>query len=190
MRVLSILFLLELTAAAAEAQYRGGGSPSSFNSGVKVEGNLHFNRSSVDDISSVQQPEHDYGLGIEVVGNQVGLGLYGYSVGRVNSFNSDTKKVVMVAEANYYLPIPGIRIAPYLGVHTHLGTFDRSFFDDPFFPGPKDGLSDLGYQIGVRFKPFSLVGVDAQWRRQSESAWEDQSGFLERNQVLVGVVLF
>lgn len=188
MRALTIAALLILTATAADAQAPWSGS-SSFNSGVKLEGNLHFNRSTVD-VSSARQSEHAYGLGIEYVGRQLGVGLYGYSVGRVNSFDSDTTKVVLVAEANYYVPVPELRVAPYIGVHTHLGTFDRSFFKDPSFPRPKDGLDELGYQIGVRFKPFSLVGVDVQWRRQSESAWEDQSDFLERNQILVGVVLF
>jgi hypothetical protein len=189
MRVFAVVAMIALTATSVSAQSRGGNS-GSFNSGFKLEGNLHFNRSTVSAIESVQQPEHAYGLGLEFVGGQLGGGLYGYSVGRINSFNADTTKVVLVGEVNYYLPIQGLRIAPYVGVHSHLGTFDRSYFDDPFLPRPRDGLDDLGYQFGVRFKPFSFVGVDAQWRRQSESAWEDQSSFLERNQVLVGVVLF
>jgi len=188
MRAFIAAALILLSASAATAQGRGGSS--SFVGGFKLEGNLHFNRSAIDNPGDVRQDEHAYGVGIEFVRSSLGVGLYGYSIGRAGSFNADTTQVVVVAEANYYIPIPGLRVAPYAGVHTGLGTFDRSYFDDLYLPGFEDGLDELGYQVGVRFKPFPLIGVDAQWRHQSESAATAQGGFLERNQVLVGVVLF
>ncbi len=186
MRSILILLLLVATATAAEAQ-RGN---SSFVSGIKVKGNLHFNRSSVESVNDVFEAENAYGAGLEFVGSRIGVGLYGYTDGRTRAFSADTTVFYVVGEANYYFPIDGLRLAPYAGVHTHLGNFDRSYFKDPHLPRPKDGFGGLGYQIGVRYKPLPIVGIDAQWRRQSDSVWEDQRGFLERNQVLVGVVLF
>jgi hypothetical protein len=181
-----MLLLLALPATAAEAQRDN----SSFISGIKVKGNLHFNRTSIDSADDVFKAENAYGAGLEFIGSRIGIGLYGYTDGRTRSFSADTTKFYVVGEANYYFPIEDLRLAPYAGVHTHLGNFDRTYFDDPFLPRPQDGFNSLGYQIGVRYKPFPLVAVDAQWRRQSDSVWADQDGFLERNQVLVGVVLF
>jgi hypothetical protein len=186
MRSILLLLLLALTATAAEAQ-RGDGS---FISGIKLKGNLHFNRTSINSVDDVFEAENAYGAGLEYVGSRFGLGLYGYTDGRTSSFDADTTTFYLVGEANYYFPIEGLRLAPYAGVHTHLGNFDRTYFDDPFLPRPQDGFDSLGYQLGVRYKPFPFIAVDAQWRRQSDSVWEAQDGFLERNQVLVGVVLF
>lgn len=88
------------------------------------------------------------------------------------------------------LPVEALRLAPYAGVHTALGTFTKDFFKDAYFPKPQDGLGGLGYQVGVRFKPVPLIAVDAQWRRQSGFAHENQDPTMERTQVLLGVVLF
>lgn len=183
--ILFILLALAVTPLAAEAQRN---EPSSFVSGIKVRGNVHFNRTALNDPGL--EARNAYGLGLEFVARQVGVGLYGYSDGSSPSAHTDTTTVFVVAEANFYLPMEELRIAPYLGVHTHLGNFDRSWFDDPTVPRPQDGFDSLGYQIGVRYQPFPMVAIDAQWRQQSESVWNEQNGFLDRNQILVGVVLF
>ncbi len=180
-----ILLALAVTPLAAEAQR---GEPSSFVSGFKLRGNVHYNRTAIDNTDL--EARAAYGLGVEFVGRQLGVGLYGYSDGSSPAEHTDTTTVFVVAEANFYLAREDSRIAPYIGVHTHLGNFDRSWFDDPSVPKPQDGFDSLGYQIGVRYQPFPIVALDAQWRRQSQSVWDHQNGFLDRNQFLVGVVLF
>jgi hypothetical protein len=184
--ILLILFaLLAAMPQRAESQQNGR---SSFVSGIKLRGNVHFNRAVLD------SPDFDarnaYGVGAEYVGRQLGVGLYGYTDGSSPSALTDTTTVYVVAEVNYYLPIEELRLAPYLGIHSHLGNFDRSWFDDPSLPRPQDGIDSLGYQIGIRYKPLPILSVDAQWRQQSQSVWDHQQGFLERNQILLGVVLF
>jgi hypothetical protein len=180
--VFSMMFVLVPATAFAQAN--------SFNSGIKLRGAFHVNRSDVDTKSpDFKQPEAGYGVGFEFTGNRFGLGMYGYTPGRTDEFESATTQATVVLEANSYFPVERIRLAPYVGAHTGLGVFTKDFFSDPFFPKPLDGLKHLGYQVGVRFKPIPLIGLDVQYRRQSQSA-ADLTPDLERGQVLVGFTLF
>jgi hypothetical protein len=74
-------------------------------------------------------------------------------------------------------------------VHAGLGryTVDELDDDEPSF---KDGRTQLGWQVGVRWQLTPLLGLDAQLRRVSDSAADDQSEELERRQVLVGITVF
>jgi hypothetical protein len=159
----------------------------SFNSGIKLRGNLHVNYSAAQDRP---KQEHGYGFGLEIVGNSVGLALYGFTHGRAAEFDYESTALNVVLESNYFLPISALRLAPYAGVHTGLGVFTNEYFEDPFLPRPRDSLKGLGYQVGVRFKPIPVIGLDAQWRRASASVSNAQNEALERNQILVGVTLF
>lgn len=179
--VLGAALLLVATPLAAQ---RG-----SFTSGVSLHGNLHFNRSEIHAVEDVRQPEHGYGLGLEFAGSRAAVGLYGFAQGRARAFDSQSTQVHLTLEGNYYLPLESLRLAPFAGVHTGLGTLGRDYFDDPFLPRPRDGLGDLGYQFGVRFQPFSVVGVEAQWRQHAGSIQDELAPESEHRQVIVGVVI-
>ncbi len=179
------LALLALSAVAAPAQ------DASFNSGIKLRGNFHFNRSAVNsEDPRVPEAENGYGAGLEIIGRHLGVALYGFTVGNAREFDADATPVMVVAELNYFWPIQSIRLAPYAGIHTGLGVFTKDYFNEPFVPKPQDGISGLGYQIGLRFKPIPVIGLDAQWRRMSVSAFEAHGEMLERNQILIGLTLF
>jgi hypothetical protein len=190
MRSIVILsVLVGLGAAPAAAQYNGAGAEPgySFNAGIKLRGNLHLNQSAT---KERPQEENGYGAGLEIIGNHIGVGLYGFTHGKTAEFDSESSPVNVVLEANYFVPIERIRVAPYAGIHTGLGVFTKEYFDEPFFPKPQDSFKNLGYQVGVRFKPIPVIGLDAQWRRSSVSVWENQDEMLERNQFMVGITLF
>jgi hypothetical protein len=132
-----------------------------------------------------------FGAGVEyvlpIVG--VGVGLSAYTGGRVTDFDVATSNVNVVAEANYFLKLPVIPIAPYAGVHAGLGQYSQAHDTTPG-TRPQDGWRQLGFQAGVRFQLISLFGVDAQFRRVSTSLANEQGDGLARNQVVVGVTLF
>lgn len=190
----SILVLALLTAAAQVAapapSAHAQSGPFSFNSGIKIRGDFHVNRSSVKNSEELPEQEIGYGLGLELNGNKLGLGLYGYTAGQAQSFDSETTPVIVVAEANYFLPVEALRIAPYAGVHTALGEFTKDYLKAPHLPKPQDGLREIGYQVGLRFRPLPLVGLDVQWRKQSRFAQDNQDASLEATQVLVGFTVF
>jgi hypothetical protein len=190
MRSVSLLALalLTLSALPAAAQQSAGGY--SFNSGLKLRGNFHFNQSRAEGVSEVPRGENGYGVGLEIIGKNIGIGLYGFAEGKTDSFDVEQTVVHAAVEANYFLPIRRIRLAPYVGVHTGLGSFDKEFFESPTAPRVQDGFKALGYQAGFRFKPIPVIGLDAQWRRQSKSIAEAQGNALERDQILVGITLF
>lgn len=187
--VVILSVLLGLSAAPVAAQYNGTGEEPtySFNSGIKLRGNLHINQSASEDRP---QEENGYGAGLEIIGNHIGVALYGFTHGKTAEFDSEESPVSVVLEANYFLPIERIRLAPYAGIHTGLGVFTKEYFDEPFFPRPQDSFKNLGYQVGVRFKPIPVIGLDVQWRRSSLSVAEGQHESLERNQFMVGITLF
>jgi hypothetical protein len=185
-RILVLTAGLLLAAGSLDAQ----DGPSSFNSGLKLKGGFHLNRSAVEGISERPEHENGYGAGIEIVGKHLGLGVYGYSAGRLSEFDGELTPVIAVAELNYYMPIERIRVAPYFGIHSALGEFTSDFISEPYWPKPQDGPANIGYQAGLRFKPLPLISLDAQWRRQSGFAFETQHESLERTQILVGVTLF
>ncbi|HUE95524.1 MAG TPA: hypothetical protein VMN39_02645, partial [Longimicrobiaceae bacterium] len=184
MRTILLTAALLLAAAPLAAQ------KSAFTSGIHLHGNFHFDRSTVERVGDVRQPEHGYGLGLELSGANLGVGLYGFALGRAASFQRDSTPIYAVLEGNYYLPIESLRLAPFVGVHTGLGVFTRDYFDDPFLPAPRDGLGKLGYQAGVRFQPLPLVGVQAEWRQHASSVYDGIASASERRQILVGIVLF
>lgn len=178
------LFIIPATVIAQGADSR----PYSFNSGIKLRGNFHLNQSSAS--ADLNQSENGYGAGLEIIGHHIGIGLYGFTEGQTGSFSEDETAFSFVFEANYFYPIQRFRIAPYVGAHTGLGTYTKDYFSEPKFPRPQDGFRDLGYQVGIRFKPIPVIGLDAQWRRQSNSTARSQGESLERNQFLVGITLF
>jgi hypothetical protein len=183
-----ILSLLPLLPSAASSQ---GARERDFHTGLKLGGALVYNRSDV----AIRRGELDdskvgWGAGIEWVRGTLGIGLSGYTDGAVSELDASTRFVVL-AEANVYAPIPSVRIAPYVGVHTGLGAYTRAYFDDPSLPSIGDRTpGSLGIQIGARWQPISLLGLDFRWRQLSESASELQDSPFQASQILLGATLF
>ena len=182
--MLIALFVFPVSVIAQDADTR----EYSFNSGIKLRGNFHLNQSSA--TTDLNQSENGYGAGVEIIGHHIGVGLYGFTDGQTGSFDKEETAFSFVFEANYFYPIQRFRVAPFLGVHTGLGTYTSAYFSEPKFPTPQDGFRDLGYQAGIRFKPIPVIGLDAQWRRQSHSTARNQGETLDRNQFLIGITLF
>ncbi|HWK89788.1 MAG TPA: hypothetical protein VNP72_07325, partial [Longimicrobium sp.] len=70
-----------------------------------------------------------------------------------------------------------------------LGRYTVDELDDAD-PSFEDSRSQLGWQIGARLQVNPMIGIDAQYRRVSESAAQAQGGDLERDQILLGITLF
>ncbi|MFS8637256.1 MAG: hypothetical protein FWJ74_04175 [Gemmatimonadota bacterium] len=155
---------------------------------LKIKAHHIFDRSTFG-ISKgrIETPKSGFGVGLEyVLENGWGFGLSGYTSGRVSEFDSESAVVVVIAEANYFLRMRALRLAPYLGVHTGLGTYRKGASD---FPSLHDNLAELGYQFGVRFQPWVYLGLDAQVRWMSDAAYRDQGEAFERTQVLLGITI-
>lgn len=189
MRSIFIGVVAILAMASGAAAQRGAPGNSTV-SGLEVRGNVHFNRTEITPVDDAWEARKAYGLGVEYVVRNVGIGLYGHADGRRGPTLSDTTAYFLSAEANYFLPLGGPELSLYVGGHASLGAFDRTWFDDPYMPDFPNSMDALGYQVGVRYKPFPFAGLDAQWRHQSRDVWNAQEGFLERSQLLIGVVIF
>jgi len=155
---------------------------------LKIKGFHIFDRSTFDvEDGGIANPKTGFGLALEyVMMNGIGLAVTGYTAGRVSEFDSNSATVIVLAEANYFLRMRPLRLAPYFGVHTGLGTYRKG---DSSFPRLNDNLGELGYQAGVRFQPWIYFGLDAQVRWMSDSAYHDQGPAFERTQVLLGITI-
>ena len=183
-RIRSPLFSLLLvlgTAAAGHAQQ-----------GFALKGHYIFNASAVNEERADTLPDASgVGIGAEfVLPLGIGVGVSGYAAGGATGQDVETSALTVLAEANYFLRLPLLPVSPYAGVHAGLGRFSKEDLDDPQAPDIEDTRTQLGFQVGVRVQLGSLLGLDAQYRRVSTSAAENQGGDLERSQYLVGVTLF
>jgi hypothetical protein len=171
-----------LTCAAA--------APALAQSGFALKGGYIYNRSDVDASTRVSGA-NGFGVGAEFVVPIVnlGVGVSAYSGGKVTEFDAETSKINVVAEANYFLKLPMIPVAPYAGVHVGMGHYSQRDDSTPS-TRPQDGWRQVGYQAGLRVQLVSLLGVDAQLRRVSSSLATNQDSALSRTQVVVGVTLF
>lgn len=162
--------------------------------GFALKGFYIFNSTTAEDGARAEElpTEDGYGLGVEMVlPFGLGLGVSGYVAGETNEFDIETTEATVIAEANYFFSLPLIPIRPYAGVHAGLGTLAREDLNSDVEIDIEDKTrNQLGFQLGLRFQPISLIGLDAQWRRMSTSAAESQGGRLERDQFLIGVTLF
>ncbi len=155
---------------------------------LKIKGHHIFDRSTfaIED-GSVTEPKAGFGLGLEyVLENGIGIGVTGYTAGRVSEFDSNEATVILLAEANYFFRMQPLRLAPYIGLHTGIGTYRKG---DSSFPSLRDNISELGYQAGIRFQPWIYFAIDAQVRWVSDAAYRDQGPAFERTQVLLGITI-
>lgn len=181
--LLTLPFALLLLGTAVPAQAQGG---------FALKGHYIFNSSAVNDDRTDEFPEtNGISIGAELVlPLGLGIGVSGYTGSGESDIAGETSTFTGLAEANYFLDLPLLPVTPYAGVHAGLGQYTREDLTDPQRPEIEDTRSQLGFQLGVRMQLTSLLGLDAQYRRVSTSAAEDQDGTLERNQYLLGVTLF
>ena len=181
------IFVL-IAGAALSAAFAGAASAQS---GFALKGHYIVNSSAADDAQAARQlPDADaFGLGAEfVLPFGIGVGVSGYTA--QDDTEIESREFTILGEANYFFKLPLLPIAPYAGVHAGLGVLDQESVSDPALEIQDKSRSQLGFQLGVRFLLTQLVGLDAQWRRMSTSADEDQDDRLERDQVVLGVTLF
>ncbi|HEU0079020.1 MAG TPA: outer membrane beta-barrel protein, partial [Longimicrobiaceae bacterium] len=160
--------------------------------GFALKGHYIFNSSSVNEERADTLPDASgVSIGAEfVLPLGIGVGVSGYAAGGATDQDVETSALTVLAEANYFLNLPLLPVSPYAGVHAGLGRFSKEDLNDPQAPDIEDTRTQLGFQVGVRVQLGSMLGLDAQYRRVSTSAAENQGGDLERNQYLVGVTLF
>jgi hypothetical protein len=179
------LFVSLLVTAAAAL-------PSRAQSGVALKGHVLFNETNAREAEQDRRvPVSDgFSLGVEyVLPMGIGVGVTAYAEGKATESDLETQRFGVLAEANYFARIPVIPIRPYVGVHAGLGQFSYDDLDTAD-PEIEDSRTELGFQVGLRWQVTPMIGLDAQYRRVSDSAGDSQSPELERNQVLVGVTVF
>ncbi|HEY8468983.1 MAG TPA: hypothetical protein VIL18_05040 [Longimicrobiales bacterium] len=185
---LVLAFAALATPAALHAQ-RGLDDPYHWFAGrLKIKGHHIFDRSTfaIED-GSIPNPKVGWGLGLEyVLMSGIGFGVVGYTAGPVSDFDSNRATVIVLAEANYFIGIEALKLAPYLGLHTGIGTWQKG---NSRVPRLRDNLGEFGYQVGVRFQPWVYLGLDAQLRWMSDAAYRDQTAAFERTQVLLGITI-
>lgn len=166
-------------------------------SGFALTGDYVFNSSKVHDarqsgFNSVPSPD-GFSVGAEyVLPMGIGVGASAYSEGSATSVNAKTTSFAVIGEANYFLRLPMIPIHPYAGVSAGLGRYTIQDVTSGNATSPKvhDSRTQLGYQVGARWQITPLLGIDGKYRHLSDSASEQQSPSLERNQFLLGITLF
>lgn len=185
MRV-SRIFVSTLALALASA------APAAAQSGFALKGGLVFNSSDVEgDRSDLELSDAaGFHVGAEyVLPAGIGVGVSGYTAGAPGDFSVSEGSLLFLAEANYFLDLPLLPITPYGGAHVGLGSFEMSDFQEGT-ARPDVDFGDLGWQIGLRFQPMALLGIDAQYRRVSGSLRGTQDTSFETSQFLIGVTLF
>lgn len=158
-------------------------------SGLALKGHYLFNESNVEGTGRDVPSADGFSLGAELIVPLVGIGVgvSAYTTGTARDFDVETSSFGVLGEANYFVDIPLLPLTPYAGLHAGLGRYTVDELGDAE-PEIEDGTTQLGWQVGVRWQINPLLGIDAQYRRVSESA--DEADDLERSQVLVGVTLF
>ena len=182
------IFVL-MAGAFATAALAGSASAQS---GFALKGHYIINSSAAEDAQESRQlPDADaFGIGAEfVLPFGLGVGVSGYTA-QSDVDEGENREFTILGEANYFFKLPVVPISPYVGVHAGLGRLDQDNVSDPSLEIQDKSRSQLGYQLGVRFQVTQMIGLDAQWRRMSTSADEDQDDRLERDQVLLGVTVF
>jgi hypothetical protein len=166
-------------------------------SGPALKVHYVFNQSKVDDARSsgfddVPSPD-GFSIGAEyVLPIGIGIGATAYTEGKATDVDTRTSSFAVLAEANYFAKLPFVPLRPYVGLHAGVGRYTIEDVSggtaDP--PRVRDNRTQLGYQLGVRWQISPLVGLDGQFRHVSDSASEEQSPDLERNQFLIGITVF
>ncbi len=180
--ILSGLAVLALIATPAGAHAQDGFA-------LKVGG--VFNSSTVEDRESDLRLSDAAGwsVGAEyVLPGGWGIGLSGYTTGSPDAFDTSQGSLVVLADLNYFFRLPLLPISPYAGLHVGLGTYTLRDVQDRV--RPQVDFGDRGWQVGVRFQPTAILGLDAQLRRVSGSLAGEQDASFDQRQVVLGVTIF
>lgn len=167
-----------------------GSAPAESQDGFALKVGAAFNSSTVEALETDLRFSDAAGwtLGAEyILPLGFGIGVSGYTVGSPRAFEISESSMVFLADANYFLRIPGLPLSPYAGVHAGLG---RYRFDEVDEARPDVEFGDLGYQFGIRLQAARMLGIDAQFRSISRSAGADQDAGFERKQFLLSATLF
>jgi hypothetical protein len=168
--------------------------PAGAQEGFSLKGSLIFNRSTAEQLEHDRERLRDaagFNVGAELVlPLGVGLGVAAYQAGNVRDFDLSEGSLNFLAEANYFMRLPLLPLAPYAGLHVGLGSYRLRDLSPHDPPRPEIDFGDLGYQLGLRFQPSARFGLDAQYRRVSGSLAGAQDSRFETRQVLLGVTLF
>jgi opacity protein-like surface antigen len=167
-------------------------APTAAQDGFALKGGLVFNSSDVEgDRSDLELSDAaGFHVGAEyVLPMGIGVGISGYTAGAPGDFSVSEGSLLVLADANYFVSIPLLPLSPYAGLHVGLGSFEMSDFEEGE-ARPEVDFGDLGWQIGLRFQPSSLIGIDAQYRRVSGSLSGTQDTSFDTNQFLIGVTVF
>jgi hypothetical protein len=157
--------------------------------GLKLGG--VFNSSTVQERETDLRPADAVGwnVGLEyVLPGGIGLGVSGYTTGSPTNFDTSQGSLVVLGDLNYFFRLPLLPIAPYVGVHVGLGTYQLQDVQDGV--RPQVDFGDRGYQFGVRFQPTVMLGLDAQLRQVSGSIAGSQDSSFETRQIVLGITLF
>jgi opacity protein-like surface antigen len=166
--------------------------PARAQSGLALKGHFLFNETNAREAEQDRRvpAEDGFSIGAEyVLPIGLGVGVTAYREGKASANDLETQRFGVLAEANYFLRVPVLPLRPYVGVHAGLGEYSYDDLGDAD-PEIEDSRTELGWQAGVRWQINPLLGLDAQYRRVSDSAGDSQSPELERNQVLIGLTLF
>lgn len=164
-------------------------TPARAQQGFALKGHYLFNESKVKGTDSIPAAD-GFSVGAELVlPLGIGVGVSAYATGNAEERDRESTSFGVLAEANYFIGVPILPISPYIGVHAGLGRYTAEDVGTGTRPEIQDKEgAQLGYQAGVRVQLSRFLGLDAQYRRVSQSA--DEGDDLDRNQVLVGVTLF
>jgi hypothetical protein len=165
-------------------------APAGAQDGFALKFGAAFNSSTVESLETDLRFSDAAGwtLGAEyVLPLGFGIGVSGYTAGSPRAFEVAESSMVFIADANYFLRIPGLPLAPYAGAHVGLG---RYRFDEVDDARPEVEFGDLGYQVGIRLQAARSLGIDAQFRSISRSAGAEQEPAFERKQFLLSATLF
>lgn len=176
----------------AAALLAGAGSAAEAQQGFALKGHYLFNEARLDEAREGNGVPDSDGLSIGaeyVLPMGLGVGLSAYTTGDIGDEDFETKSFGVLVEGNYFFDLPVIPITPYAGIHAGIGQYSYDDLDDAE-PEIEDDRNELGFQVGARWQVTRLLGIDAQYRRVSQSAFEGQDDRLDRNQFLVGVTLF
>ena len=185
-RTISLLAAAVLLVGAAEGARA--------QSGFALKGHYVFNETTARDAEEngfEDIPSADgFSLGAEyVLPMGIGVGVTAYREGKATEFDVETSSFGLLAEANYFIRVPLLPIRPYVGVHAGLGRYTIDELSDTR-PKIEDSRTQLGFQAGVRVQLSRQLALDGHFRHMSDSASDDQSPDLDRNQVWIGVAVF
>lgn len=161
--------------------------------GIQLIAHRAFANESASDVIDGGWSDNPYAegalLGLDISGKNLGIGVSAYSGGDPTADFGEimARGLGITGEVNYFLRLP-MRFSPYVGAVVPFAVMtEEDGFTLREFGG--FGLGDLGWQIGLRWKPIPIVGLDLRTRAlRGEYATGEEGG--SSRQWLLGLTLF